>query len=212
MRFSPDSDCFAIAQRNDWLNIYDAYSGLILIHNLAFISTSNTSPIVWLCNSMHIFTLNSNQIRLFRNDKITTEWKIPGHSDNKNWSSCISLSNNKNFIAAFTGHILTFWNFSTCKQLGPVFEHWQVDRLYSIALLPDNNHVATGGNDRIIILCNLNDIFPYSLYSQSKVAQREVGTPVEAHQVTPCALELHSGVFYFSPICIPLMANSHQTS
>ncbi|KAN0101275.1 hypothetical protein V8E55_001259 [Tylopilus felleus] len=49
-----------------------------------------------------------------------------------------------------------------------------------------------GSNDGIIILRNLNDIIPSSLNSQSKVSQREVRTPVEAHQVTPRALELRS--------------------
>ena len=212
VRFSPDGDCIAVAQRNYCLTIYDAYGGLTL-ERITTVSLSQNSPIAWLGNSRRIFTLSGNQIRLFRDTKVTAEWKIPGHSDDKNsWSTGISLPSNKKFIAAFTGRVLTFWNLSTRERLGPIFEHRQVDKLYSITLSPDNNYVATGSNDGIIILRNLNDIIPSSLNSQSKVSQREVRTPVEAHQVTPRALELRSGAFYCNTICIPPRADSHQTS
>ncbi|KAG6369585.1 hypothetical protein JVT61DRAFT_14244 [Boletus reticuloceps] len=89
------------------------------------------------------------------------EWTIPGQPQTDNYGS-IALSSNGRFIACFIGHSLTFWDACTRAQFGPVFDHPQTPYLYSIALSPDNNHVAVAGWGSIITLYNLNHTIPAS--------------------------------------------------
>ena len=164
VRFSPDGDRVAVAVPGQGLHIYEAYGG----QSLRFIEAecSRLNGLVWLGDSIHIYTLSGSSIKCLHGDKFETlsEWAIPGSLiHDPNGSSGIALPRNGRFIASFAGRVVTFWNTSTRVRLGPLFEHLQVDNLYSIALSPDSNYVATGNNDGMIILRDLKDIIPSSL-------------------------------------------------
>ena len=161
VRFSPDGNHIAVAVPGQGLHIYEAYGG----QSLRFIEAecSHLNSLVWLDDSIHIYTLSGSSIKCLHNDKFETlsEWAIPGsliHDSNS--SSGIALPRNSKFVASFAGRVVTFWNTSTRVQLGPLFEHLQVDKLYSITFSPDSNYVTTGSNDGMIILCDLKDIIP----------------------------------------------------
>ena len=76
--------------------------------------------------------------------------------------------------------------------------------LYSIALSPDSNYVATGSNDGIIILRNISDIIPSSLRVDQMICRSGAQMQTEARDtsIIPGVFDLRSGAFPYNPICI----------
>lgn len=209
VKFSPDGNRIATAVRNGEMRIYNAHNGQLL-GNIA-VAFSKAIRIAWSGDS-HIFALSSgNVLRHVYVDTPTflSEWTIP--SQPHDYAS-IALASNGRFVAAFVGSFLTFWDTATSAQLGPFCEHPDAPRLYSIALSPDNNYVATGGYGGIITLRNLSNIIPMSYRVDRNVGSRAVNDTrlqIEALRSILRGLESRSGMFYQPDFSI---AEYHITS
>ena len=95
--------------------------------------------------------------------KFLSEWTIPGSNiDGKGCWKSITVSSNGKFVASFYCRSLSFWDTSTHVRFGPVFDHPQHPKLYSLALSPDNNYAATGTDDGVITICDLTGVIPSS--------------------------------------------------
>jgi len=88
-----------------------------------------------------------------------------------------------------------------------------------MALSSDNNYLATGSENGIITLRNLNDIIPMSyLVGRDVVQQPQTGIgadvvrQIEALRDEFRLLGSRFGAFLGSPICVQLNANPNQTS
>ena len=219
VRFSPDGNRIATAVQNGEVRIYSAYNGKLLSAIAVASFPSIARAIVW-SSAHHILALTlGNVLRHIRVDTgtIFSEWAALGEPQpNYNYGS-IALSSNGRFIASFVGSSLTFWDTSTRAQFGPVFEHPQAPYLYSLALSPDNNYLATGGWGGIITLYNLTGIIPTS----HRVGGNTVQPPQTENLADPRPqietlrdmlreLELRSSAFPGNQICVELTPIKHR--
>ena len=201
VRFSPDGNRLATSVQDGELRIYNAHDGQLL-RNIA-ISLFSTIPTTWSNDSQHIFALSQrNVLKYIYVDKpsFLSEWTVSGKPQPNDMGSIV-LSSNGKFIACFVGSFLSFWDVSTRAQLGPVFDHAQTPRLYSIALSPDNSFVATGGYGGVITIHNLNGIIPVSHRDRDAVQLPQSGNggdlqpQIDALRGILRALELRSGAY-----------------
>ena len=171
VKFSPDGNYLASISLCRELRIYNAENGELL--RSVSVKTHSTNPIAWSSDSRRIFVICSDgAIRQIFVDTGTfiSEWTTPGELDNSFVS--VALPRNGRFIASFVGRTLSLWDTSTTERFGPVFDHPRNSRLWSIALSLDNNYIATGGENGVVTLRNLNNIIPMYYLGRQGVQQQ----------------------------------------
>jgi hypothetical protein len=136
-KYSPQGDRIATASPNS-VRIYDSNDGRLLVDIKVKVTPWYNTGLVWFNN--HLFVVSDNKIK--RLDASTgsaaSEWPVP----DTNNTSCIALPQHGEFIAYSTNRIVTLWDTSTHTQLG-LIQHPQ--DIYSIALSPDDQFIAIGG-------------------------------------------------------------------
>ena len=196
VKFSPDGEQLLTATWDHGpLRIYNAHTGQ-LIRTIP-VKAYGLSPIAWSSDSQRIFASSLNSIKHIYVDtgSFISQWTIPGGTKNTN-GSLVTPSNGR-FVASFVGSSLSLWDPSTCERFGPVFDHSD-QRLRSIALSMDNNHLATGSDNGIITLRNLSDVIPVTyLVQRPRNAGGENPTlPIEAFRGVLRTLESRLGAFF----------------
>jgi WD40 repeat protein len=136
-KYSPQGDRIATASPNS-VRIYDSNDGRLLVDIKVKVTPWYNTGLVWF--NGHLFVVSDNKIK--RLDASTgsaaSEWPVP----DTNNTSCIALPQHGEFIAYSTNRIVTLWDTSTHTQLG-LIQHPQ--DIYSIALSPDDQFIAIGG-------------------------------------------------------------------
>ena len=158
MKFSPNGEHIATADRGHSIRVFDSHNGDQLIAIETDTPTwSPITPLAWSNNGERIFAVSSD--RKIRSFDVSTGSQL-AESQVLSISEVVSiaLAANGKFLATFADHSITFWDTSTLTQIGPVIEDSQ--RIRSIALSPDSSYLATGGFDGNITIRNLNNILP----------------------------------------------------
>lgn len=189
VKFSPSGDRIVAVERKS-LRIYNAHTGEFL----TTIWNSNLfwkNPIVWSGDSQRIFLVLSNsgtaEIRQIHVDTGTSisQWAALS-ADSRCGIGSLILSSNDRFIASFIGRSLSFWDASTCVQLGSVVDHSGDGKLSSVALSLVNvgiNRLATGSVGGKMIIQDLDDVIPASHPDgKSVVQQPQPGIGVDPQQ------------------------------
>lgn len=201
VKFSPDGNYLATVSLCRDLRIYNADNGELL--RAISIKSHSTNPIAWSSDSRRIFIISSDAvIRQIFVDTGTfiSEWTVPGEVENSFVS--LALPRNGRFIASFVGRSLSLWDTSTSERFGPVFDHPHNPRLWSIALSLDNNYLATGGENGIITLRNLNNIIPMYYLGRQGIQQPQPGIETVRGEIR--ALESRIGALLGNPCCVRL--------
>jgi len=170
VKFSPDGNYVATVSLCRELRIYNADNGELL--RAIPVKAHSTNPIAWSSDSRRIFIITSDAAvrQLYvETGTFISEWTVPGDLENSFIS--IALPRNGRFIASFVGRSLSLWDTSNSERFGPVFDHPRNPRLWSIALSSDNNYIATGGENGVITLRNLNNIIPMYYLGRQNVQQ-----------------------------------------
>ena len=107
--------------------------------------------LLWSDN--HLFAISNSKIKQLKasTESTVSEWPVP----NDDRHSSIALPKHRKFIAYASKRTVTFWDTMTHTQLN-LIEHTQ--DIYSIAISPDDQFIAIGGNKGNIVIRNLAHI------------------------------------------------------
>ncbi|KAF8552461.1 hypothetical protein OG21DRAFT_1511487 [Imleria badia] len=163
VRFSPTGDCIATATgvsggQSYYIRIFDSESG----HQLLFIPcrffSQISTPLVWSADGHQLFAASFNEVKRFDTSTggLLSTWSVPGGGSR----TSIVLSHNQKFAAIIAYGSLSFWDTATEKQISTDFDH--ASDVWSIALSPSNDCIATGETNGKVTLRSLRDILPRS--------------------------------------------------
>ena len=149
-KYSPQGDRIATATP-DFVRVWDGNIGCLLVHIPETVNPWFNTGLLWFNN--HLFVVSDNRIKQFEASTISgvSEWPVPDSIG----SSCIALPKHGKFIAYSTQRTVTFWDTVTHSQLG-LIEHPQ--DISSIAVSPDDQFIAIGGEDGKITINSLSRI------------------------------------------------------
>ena len=134
-----------------FVRVWDNDGRLLVTIKVGVIPYFNTG-LLWSDN--HLFALSDGQIKQFEassTESVVSEWPVPDVGS----YSCIALPKHKEFIACSTKRTVTFWDTTTRTQCG-LIEHTQA--VLSIAISPDDQFLAIGGEEGHIIIRSLAQI------------------------------------------------------
>ena len=166
VRFSPNGDRIATASAVDSENprsvrIYNSENGQQLLDISFQVQPHLSSPFVWSADGRQLFALSASEVKSFdaSSGVLLSEWSIHGQGH----STSVALAHNQKFIVTSANKSLSFWDTSTLTQIGSIVEH--VKLIWSIALSPNDDCIATGEENGVVTLRSLRDILPISYFT-----------------------------------------------
>ena len=149
-KYSPQGDRIATAT-GDSVYIYDSSDGRLIVDIKAKVLPYFNAGVVWFNN--YLLVLSDSKIVQVEvsTGSLVGEWPIP----DTNFHSCIALPKHGEFVAYSTNRTVSFWNMATRIQLGRI-QHPQ--DIWSIAVSPNDQLIAVGGQDGKIIIESLSHI------------------------------------------------------
>ncbi|KAF8552314.1 WD40 repeat-like protein [Imleria badia] len=147
-----------------------ANDGPLLVDISVKITTCFNGGLCWFNN--HLFVIHSDKIKEFdaSTGSAASEWSVPS----SDYASCITLSQNGEFIAYSTTGTVTFWDTSTLTQL-VLIDHPR--DIHSIS--PDDRFIAIGGLEGNILITSLSGIIHLSSLSALSPTFEEPDTQVD---------------------------------
>ncbi|KAG6377833.1 WD40-repeat-containing domain protein [Boletus reticuloceps] len=149
-KYSPQGDRIATAT-GDCVRVYDSIYGHPLMELKVNVTSMFDHGPLWFDN--RLLVASDNRIKLLEAFKgtVASEWPVP----KIDFGSCIALPKHGRFLAYSTKSTVMFWDISTHNQLS-VIQHPQ--EIWSLAVSPDDRHLAIGGRDGKIIIESLSHI------------------------------------------------------
>lgn len=163
VRFSPINDRIAIATappsphaKESSIRIYDSGNGQRILEIPFQFNAYTSSPLAWSADSRQLFAAGSGEVKQFDSSSgtVLNKWSCNGSA------AAIVLSHNQKFIVISASRSLSFWDAVTHEQIGTVIQHASV--IWSIALSPNDDCVATGEQNGAVTLRSLHDVLPGS--------------------------------------------------
>ena len=155
-KYSAQGDRIATATYFGSIRVWDSDDGHLLVHIPIKVTPECNRGLLWSNN--HLFVVSDNEIKQLdaSTGSSVSEWSVPDSSS----TSCIALPRHGEFIAYSTEDTVTFWDTSTHAQLGliQVTQPAVAHPIRSIALSPDDQFLATGGNGGKITVRSLSPI------------------------------------------------------
>ncbi|KAG6379430.1 hypothetical protein JVT61DRAFT_11900 [Boletus reticuloceps] len=166
VKFCPHGTRLATATFGGVVWAWDARTGAQLVRshvdsNFVYGSADTPaqyfSPLGWSNNGQRIFVVSTGRI-IAVDLRDTPQW-YPKSVPASNEPRFCSRATNGRFIACAAGGTLSFWDTtSSYGQIGPTITFQ--DSIHSIALSPDDSHLACGRGDKKITVYSLRDILP----------------------------------------------------
>ena len=160
VRFSPRGDRIAIAAAENGPNansirIYDSGDGQQLLDIPFRVQICISSPLAWSVDGRQLFAVSYHEVKRFdtSSGSLLSKWSTGG-----GYSASLALSRNQKFLVVSSNNSLSFWDTSTHKQIGAVINH--ASKIWSIALSPNDDCIATGEHNGRITFRNLHDVLP----------------------------------------------------
>ena len=157
--FSPDGEHVTTACYGGSVRIFGSHNGDEVI-TIATISPSTwpNIPLVWSNDVHQIFaTSDDDKVRSFA---VSTGSQIAESPILSNGHRSVALAPNGTFIATYARRSISFLDTSTLSLVVPVIDDSK--DIFSIAISPDGNYLATGQDDGRLIVRNLSTILPDS--------------------------------------------------
>ncbi|KAG6375276.1 WD40-repeat-containing domain protein [Boletus reticuloceps] len=148
-KYSPHGGRIATATRKS-IHIWNSDDGRLLVNIPVTVIPWYNTGLFWA--KEHLWIVSEDKIKQCEasTGSIVSEWPVSSHE-----TSCIAVSKRGEFIAYSTNDTVKFWDTSTHTQLG-LIQHSQ--DIFSIALSPDNQVLAIGGDGGKITVKNLSRI------------------------------------------------------
>lgn len=161
IKYSPNGALIATAslERNS-IRIYDSKDGRLLVPDISVgVSAYLNQSFTWAPDSRRLIVLSGGGNVKYLDvttGRVGSQWTI--HSNDK--PRCIALASNGKFIATSANSSISLWDTTTYKQIGDVLQHGGSVR--TMAISPNIDHLASGGDDQKITLRSLRDVLPES--------------------------------------------------
>lgn len=157
VRFSPNGDRIATATAaQNQIRIYDSQNGQQLL-NMTFRALRYTSSwLTWSADGSHLLAASCSEVHRFdaSSGSLLSKWSVPGGGS----TASIALSRNQKFVVVVAYRSVSFWDASTEKQIGTVINC--ASDVWSIALSPNDDRIATGEQTGKVTVRSLRDILP----------------------------------------------------
>ena len=155
-KFSPDGCLIAAATRKRHsLRIYDSQDGRLVVDFPVEVNSTFNQSLAWACDGEQLFALSLNgDIHCLDVYARTTHSKWPIHSSQN--ARCIALTGNNTVIAASAGSSVSFWDTTTCEQIGSVIEF--THDIWSMAISVNYDLLISG--DKLASFRSLCDMLP----------------------------------------------------
>ena len=153
VKFSPDGSRIATATfKHSSVRIYDAYSGDKLFNVAVQVTRKSLTPLSWSSDDQQLFVASSDKITYFdTSTSFRSEWPIENGSNN------VSVVTHGQFIACSAGSSVSFWEYTSRKQIGNVVDH--ATAVNCISISHDGRYLACG-RDEGITVHSLSDFIP----------------------------------------------------
>lgn len=165
VRFSPNGGRIATATHKnpgaESIRIYNSDDGQQLLDIPFSVQTCPLSPLAWTADGRQLFAVSFSEIKCFdmSSGSLLSKWSI----NNAGYPASIALARNQKFIVVSAYDSLSFWDTSTHQQLGTVIQ--LAGMVWSLALSPNDDCIATGGENGKITLRSLRNILPGSYFT-----------------------------------------------
>lgn len=153
IKYSPNGHFLATATRS--IRIYNIQNGHLLVNIPVEVRANDNESLAWSSDSKQLFVLsNDGNIKCLDVPRGIALSQWPIHSSDDPW--CIAVASNGKFIAASANSSVSFWDPSTCTQIGSTLNF--PDNVLSMTI-SSNHDLAISGRTTISLL-NLCDILP----------------------------------------------------
>ncbi|KAI9569853.1 hypothetical protein HD554DRAFT_2170850 [Boletus coccyginus] len=162
VRFSPNGDRIAIATAENpdakSIHIYNTDNGQQLWDIPFSVQTFLSSSLTWSHDGRQLFGASYGEAKCFdtATGTLLSKWSIHANG----YPTSITLTRNQKFVVVSVYSSLSFWDTSTHEQIGTVIGHEST--IWSTALSPNDDCVATGEQNGKVILRSLRDVLPVS--------------------------------------------------
>ncbi|KAF8552374.1 hypothetical protein OG21DRAFT_1443645, partial [Imleria badia] len=167
VRFSPAGDRIATATGQNGkhsynIRIFNSENGHQLLDMPFRFFLHISSPLSWSADGRQLFAASYNEAKRFDTSSglLLGNWSIPGGS-----RTSIVLSHNQRFAAIAAQGSLSFWDTATEQQICAVINCTDV---WSIALSPNDDCIATGESNGKVTLRSLREILPRSYLGRNE--------------------------------------------
>ena len=153
VKFSPDGSRIAtVTYRRTSVDIYDAHSGNKLFDIPDPVPSTSFTPLAWSSDGHQVFVASQGKITCFdTSTSSSSEWSIQSDSNYP------SAATHGRFIACSAGSSVSFWDYTSRKQIGNVVDH--ATAVNCIAISHDGRYLACGRNEGITVH-SLSDFIP----------------------------------------------------
>ena len=151
VKFSPDGSQIATATYSKSVRVYNVHSG----NNLFDISITVTSvpitPLAWSPDGQHLFVGSPGKITCFdTSTSFRSEFPIQNGSN-------VSIVTHGQVIACSAGSSVSFWDYTSRKQIGSIVDH--ATTVHCISISHDGKYLACGCENGITVH-DLADLLP----------------------------------------------------
>ncbi|KAF8557544.1 hypothetical protein OG21DRAFT_1482211, partial [Imleria badia] len=180
VRFSPTGDRIATAaatSASGSIRIFNGENGHQLLLIPCRFTSLLSSPLAWSADGRQLFAASYNEANHFdtSSGSLLNNWSVPGGA-----RASIVLSRKQRFVVIAAHQFLSFWDIATKKQIGTAINH--TSDVWSIALSPSDDCIATGEANGKVTLRSLPDIFRARISHQiSQILRRYVCPRIISH-------------------------------
>ena len=153
VKFSPDGSRIATATfQHVSVGVYDARSGNKLFNILVQVTWWQITPLAWPSDGQQLFVASPGKITCFDTPtSSSSEWLI------QNDSNHVSVVTHGRFIACSASSSVSFWDYTSRKQIGSIVDH--ATSVNCISISYDGRYLACG-HDKGITVHSLSDFLP----------------------------------------------------
>ena len=153
VKFSPDGSQIVTATcSHASIRIYDVHSGNNLFNIQVTVASKLITPLSWSPDGQQLFVASPGKLTCFdTSTSFRSEWPIQNGSKN------VSIVAHGQVIACSAGSAVSFWDYTSHKQIGSIVDH--ATTVHCISISHDGKYLACG-RDNAITVHDLADLLP----------------------------------------------------
>ena len=163
VKFSPDDSQIATATYSKSVRVYDVHSGNTLFDISITVTSALITPLAWSPDGQQLFVGSPGKITSFdTSTSFRSEWPI--QNSNRN----VSIVAHGQVSACSAGSSVSFWDHTSCKQIGSIVDH--ATTVHCISISHDGKYLACGCENGITVH-DLADLLPRDYFRTFRLSR-----------------------------------------